>query len=62
MGEFLNQKVCMPSLEDQLKIADFLDKECERIDRIIDKIEKQIEILKEYKRTLITETVTKGLK
>ena len=61
MGEFLNQKVCMPSLEDQLKIADFLDKECERIDRIIDKIEKQIEILKEYKRALITETVTKGL-
>lgn len=54
-------KVCTPSLEEQQKIADFLDKECKRIDRITEKIEKQIEILKEYKKSLIAETVTKGL-
>lgn len=54
-------KVCTPSLEEQQKIADFLDKECKRIDRITEKIEKQIEILKEYQKSLITETVTRGL-
>lgn len=54
-------KVCTPSLEEQQKIADFLDKECKRIDRITEKVEKQIEILKEYKKSLIAETVTKGL-
>lgn len=54
-------KVVVPSLIKQQKIADFLDNECERIDKITEKIEKQIEILKEYKKSLITETVTRGL-
>lgn len=51
----------MPSLIEQNKIAEFLDKKCAEIDSITSKIEKQIGLLKDYKKSLITETVTKGL-
>lgn len=44
-----------------MAIADFLDTQCAKIDSIIADIEKQIEILQKYKKSLITETVTKGL-
>lgn len=45
----------------QRKIVDFLDKECAQIDSIAADLEKQIELLQQYKKSLITETVTKGL-
>ena len=51
----------IPKFHEQTLIANFLDSQCERIDSIITDIEKQIEILGEYKKSLITETVTKGL-
>ena len=51
----------MPSLIEQNKIAEFLDKKCAEIDSLTSKIEKQIGLLKDYKKSLITETVTKGL-
>ena len=53
--------VVKPNVKEQKQIADFLDKKCEEIDSIILKIEKQIKLLKDYKNSLITETVTKGL-
>lgn len=56
-----SEKVAVPSKEEQKLIADFLDKRCAEIDSIIADIEKQIEILQKYKKSLITETVTKGL-
>ena len=46
---------------EQQKIADYLDKRCEKIDTAIDNQKQIIEKLKEYKQSLITETVTKGL-
>ena len=46
---------------EQKKIVDFLDKECARIDSIAADLEKQIALLQQYKKSLITETVTKGL-
>lgn len=46
---------------EQQLIADYLDKKCEQIDSIIAEIEEQINTLKNYKKSLITETVTKGL-
>ena len=49
------------NLKEQHLIAGFLDKRCAEIDSIIADIEKQIEILQQYKKSLITETVTKGL-
>lgn len=49
------------SKSEQQAIADFLDKECAQIDSITADLEKQIELLQQYKKSLITETVTKGL-
>lgn len=49
------------SKSEQQSIADFLDKECAQIDRIAADLEKQIALLHQYKKSLITETVTKGL-
>ena len=46
---------------EQKKIVDFLDKECAQIDSIAADLEKQIVLLQQYKKSLITETVTKGL-
>lgn len=51
----------MPPLSEQQKVADFLDKKCSQIDTLRADIEKQIEILEEYKKSVITEAVTKGL-
>lgn len=61
MEDIENIVVAIPSVEEQQLIADFLDERCEQIDSIIADIEKQIEILQKYKKSLITETVTKGL-
>lgn len=51
----------VPPIEVQKKIAKFLDRKCKEIDDIHSDIEKQIEILEEYKKSVITEAVTKGL-
>ena len=50
-----------PNVIEQKAIADFLDEQCGRIDGIISDLEKQIETLQKYKKSLILETVTKGL-
>ncbi len=54
-------KISIPPIIEQTHIANFLDEQCSKIDSIVDDIEKQIEILQKYKKSLITETVTKGL-
>ena len=51
-------KIAVPSLPEQTAIANYLDKKCAAIDRQIQKVEKQIELLKEYKQSVITECVT----
>ena len=56
-----NSITIVPPLQEQQRIAEFLDKKCADIDEIISKTEKQIETLEQYKKSLITETVTKGL-
>ena len=53
--------VLITKKEKQQNIVEYLDKKCASIDSIIDKEQKLIEKLKEYKQSLITETVTKGL-
>lgn len=50
-----------PPLDEQKRIADYLDDKCSKIDDIIKKQQVMIEKLKEYKLSIITETVTKGL-
>ena len=50
-----------PPLKEQEKIASYLDRKCAEIDAIIAKQQQIIEKLKEYKLSVITEAVTKGL-
>lgn len=50
-----------PTVDEQVKIADYLDTKCSKLDSIIADLEKQIDTLQKYKKSLITETVTKGL-
>ncbi|ELB7665496.1 restriction endonuclease subunit S [Campylobacter upsaliensis] len=50
-------KIPLPPLQEQKQIANFLDKKCEKINSVIEKTKKQIELVKEYKNTLINEAV-----
>lgn len=56
-----NRIVLIPPIYEQKEIAIFLDSQCSEIDVISADIQKEIEILEQYKRSAITEAVTKGL-
>lgn len=56
-----NRIVLIPPICEQKVIANFLDSQCSEIDVISADIQKEIEILEQYKRSVITEAVTKGL-
>jgi len=53
--------ILLPSLPEQQAITDFLDLETQRIDTLIGKKQKLIELLKEKRTALISRAVTKGL-
>ncbi|EGK8010127.1 restriction endonuclease subunit S [Campylobacter lari] len=54
----LKEVQCLiPSLKEQEQIANFLDEKCKKIDLLIEKTEKQIKLIKEYKTTLINQAV-----
>lgn len=59
--DIFNRKIPLPPKEEQIKIADFLDEKCTEIDKLSEDIQKQIDILEEYKKSVITRAVTKGL-
>ena len=54
----LNSYVILPSLVEQQQIAEHLDKKCEEIDSIISTKKEQLEVLQEYKKSVIYEYVT----
>ena len=56
-----NHVLCLPSISEQQKIADFLDKKTVQLDKVKALLEEQIQKLKDYRASLIYETVTKGL-
>ena len=56
-----NHVLCLPSISEQQKIADFLDKKTAQLDKVKSLLEEQIQKLKDYRASLIYETVTKGL-
>lgn len=56
-----NILIRMPSLIEQSQIANFLDHETAKIDSLIAKQEKLIELLKEKRQAVISHAVTKGL-
>lgn len=55
---FSESQIIYAPYEEQIKIADFLDKKCNVIDSAISKKEQLIEKLEEYKKSLIYECVT----
>ncbi len=51
----------IPPLEEQKLISRYLDKKTKQIDRLVEKIQKKIELLNEQRTSLINQCVTKGL-
>ncbi|EGR2797229.1 MULTISPECIES: restriction endonuclease subunit S [Vibrio] len=60
-AEFASLFLAAPPKEEQQKIASFLDHETAKIDTLIAKQEKLIELLKEKRQAVISHAVTKGL-
>lgn len=56
-----NVNIPFPPLVEQQHIVSFLDEKTAKIDEYIDKKNKEIEALKEWKKALIAHVVTKGL-
>ncbi|QHI30238.1 restriction endonuclease subunit S [Acinetobacter haemolyticus] len=58
---YLMEKFGFPSKNEQIQIANFLDHETAKIDHLIEKQQKLIELLKEKRQAVISHAVTKGL-
>ena len=61
VDSYLSQGLYLPPLEEQERIAEYLDRRCAEIDGIINKEEQAIALLDELKQTVISEAVTRGL-
>ena len=61
MEDLRKYALYLPTLTEQKKIADFLDSKVSEIDKMIAETKSSIENYKEYKQSIITEAVTKGL-
>lgn len=59
--QFYTFPVIIPSVEEQQRIANYLDKKCAEIDGLIELQEQMIAQLTDYKQSVITEAVTKGI-
>ena len=58
---FKSIRTPIPPLDTQMKIGTLLSNKCSKVDKLIEVQQAQIEKLKEYKQSVITEAVTKGL-
>lgn len=58
---FANTLALLPPLVEQKYIANYLDIQCSEIDMTAEDIQKEISLLEDYKKSVITEAVTKGL-
>lgn len=58
---FANIKLPTPPIQEQKRIVDFLNAKCAEINSLTADIQTQIDTLEQYKRSVITEAVTKGL-
>ncbi len=61
MGVIERIKVILPPVSEQQKIVEVLDKKTAQLDKVKALLEEQIQKLKDYRASLIYETVTKGL-
>ena len=60
-SDIYKMELLIPPKNEQQKIADFLDKKTAQLDKVKDLLEEQIQKLKDYRASLIYETVTNGL-
>lgn len=60
--DFKNIPFLIPPLDEQAKIADYLDNGCASLDVILDKTRSSIEEYKKLKQAVITQAVTKGVR
>lgn len=56
-----NYKILIPPLSEQQEIADFLDAKTAKIDELVKEKQAQLDDIRAYRTSLITETVTRGL-
>lgn len=59
--DILKRMIAVPKCGEQKRIAAYLDEQCRKIDEIIADIQNQIDTLEDYKKSVISEAVTKGL-
>ena len=53
-----NKKIPIPNITEQTQIVEYLDEQTQKIDSTIEKETQRIELLKEYRQSLISEVVT----
>ena len=61
INNLANFPIVIPNIDRQMFISSFLDSKCAKIDEYLSRQQQVIEKLKEYKQSVITEAVTKGL-
>lgn len=61
-GQYFDEKVPFPGLGEQRAIAAFLDRETARIDALVARKQRLIELLEEKRRAIVLQAVTKGVK
>lgn len=62
MTLFMQEIMTKPPYDEQVKIANYLDEKTSKIDLIVQTIGKKIEVLKEFRKTLINDVVTGKVK
>ena len=62
MTLFMQEMMTKPPYEEQVEIANYLDEKTVKIDSIVKSIGKKIEVLKEFRKTLINDVVTGKVK
>ena len=58
MGVIENIRIIVPPLSEQTQIVKYLDEQTQKIDSTVEKESQRIELLKEYRQSLISEVVT----
>ena len=56
-----SKQYVLPSIQEQQKIVQYLDLKTQQIDSLIEKNQKEIELLKEQRTSLINQVFTEGL-
>ena len=62
MGVIAQIHVAIPPIAEQTAIAEYLDRKCARIDSAISKAKREVDLLREFKQSVITEAVTGKIK